>query len=370
MQRARYIRLHDALISSVLLPLLTCIGPAGACSSRTARRRDQLSPALLLLILASVGGFCSPAWAGVADTPLPRFSDGRQSEFVMTASGVVKRGRLQTVFTCTPREPAPVHIGVEIFGPDGQRLNDIRDQGAVLGVEPRQTATISTSATTAYLESIVVALPSFSHGSARVVATSKRVECAITIVDDAVSPPVSLASVPPGIRPATGAALAGASLPRFSDGRQATHAALFPGVIKRDRVQTAFLCTSLSRVALPIGVEVFRPDGSRENDISSGNGEILEVGPGATVTFGTTGTAALLETTVISMRGVAQGLARVVTTSSDVLCTALVLDAEVTPPLTMSSVIPGHFFRPGDLNQDGVSNAADLTALVRQIFGQ
>jgi cysteine-rich repeat protein len=87
------------------------------------------------------------------------------------------------------------------------------------------------------------------------------------------------------------------------------------------------------------------------------------VAPGSTVAFGTTGTAALFESQVISLPGVAQGMARVVSNSGDLLCNALVLDASVTPPGSTSALagfVPGcgdNILQAGE-QCDGASDAA------------
>lgn len=111
------------------------------------------------------------------------------------------------------------------------------------------------------------------------------------------------------------------------------------GLVKRLRLQTQFLCTSGDSVPINIGIEIFDETGTLRNDVSAGNGALLDVPPGATVTFGTTGTVALLETTVITIAGVSQGVARVVSNSGDVICSAVMLDSDVTPPTSMSDLV-------------------------------
>lgn len=320
-----------------------------------------------LVPLAALFG-ASGASAGIADTPLPRFADGSASRVITAITGVVKRTRLQTDFVCTSFAANPVHVGVEIFDQNGALQNDVgAGVGAVLNVAPGQTITLGTSATAAYLETAVIPLATGSQGSARVVATDDAVRCNVMLLDDAVTPPVALATMGPGIQPTQGALLPAPGLPTFSSGRPATHAALVPGVIKRGRMQSEFFCTSLAAEVIDVGVEIFGVDGALENQVGQGNGAVLDIGPGATVSFGTTGTASLLETTVIVTRGVAQGFARIVATSPLVTCNALVLDADVTPPVSMSTLTTAEGV-PGDVNRDGVVSAGDLPALVRQIY--
>lgn len=321
---------------------------------------------LCLAVLLALAA--QPAAAGIGDSPLPVFPDGSASVVVYRVAGVVKRTRAQTDFLCTSLDSRPVHVGVEIFGPDGARLNDVHAGiGVAANVAPGQTVTIGTSATAALLETVTIPLTNVSQGSARVVASSDMVRCNAVILDDAVSPPVSVASLSQGTQPQQ-TALGQTPLPLFADGKPSTHSLVIPGIAKRTRVQTDFFCTSLAAAPIDVGVELFAPDGALENQIQEGNGAVLNVAPGATVTIGTTGTASLLESTVITARGVAQGFARVVSTSGDVLCSALILDSGAIPPVSMTGLVGADTATAGDVNRDGVVNAADAPALVRQLF--
>ncbi len=294
-----------------------------------------------LCLLALVACCARAARAGIGDSPLPRFADGKPSVRIAAIPGVVKRGSLQTDFLCTSFDSTPVDIGVEIFDTNGPLLNDVSaGVGAVLNVGPGQTVTIGTSGTATFLESAVIPLTSVSQGSARMVASSTRVRCNAILLDDTASPPTGLATLRAGVQPAPGAVPPGVPLPEFAGGRAATHAGPIPGVVKRGQAETVVFCTSLATTPIDIGVEIFRPDGTVANSVAAGNGAVLDVAPGATVTFGTTGTAAFFETTVISTAGIAQGMARVVSTSPQVTCAGLMLDSAVTPP-TFASDLPG-----------------------------
>lgn len=297
--------------------------------------------ALMLGGLIALVGSARPfrVRAGVADTPLPRFPDGKSSVVVLIVPGVIDRDRLQTDFLCTSLASAPVDIGVEMFDSAGVLLNDVAaGVGTVSDVGPAQTVTIGTSPTLALLETATIPLAMVEQGSARVVASAAEVQCTALLVDDAMAPPVALATLGHGVDLGPGPGLAGQPLPQFGNGQSATHAALFPGLVKRSRVETNVFCTSLAPTPVNIGVEVFARDGSRLNDVGAGRGAAIDVPPGTTVTFGTTGTEAFLETTVIVLPGVSQGMARVVSTSGAVRCAAQVLDSAVTPPVSISEL--------------------------------
>ncbi len=331
-----------------LKPCAHGITSSGRPRCRWRGKRSRWSPwqimssAWLVLVIAG-----PRAHAGIADTPLPQFSDGKPSVVVLGVPGVVKRNRLQTDFLCTALDSVPVDIGVEIFGTDGALLNAVSaGVGALLNVAPAQTVTFGTSGTLAFLETTVIPLASVSQGSGRVVASSDKVRCNVLIVDDAVTPPVTLATLGETVQPVAGPVLPSLALPQFSDGVPATHAAVVPGVTKRQNVETNVFCTSLAAQNIHLGVEVLAANGIRQNDISTGNGAVLNVAPGATVTFGTTGTAAFLETTVITLPSIAQGLARVVSSSPNVTCAAFVVDAALTPPTSMGGLIGGQSTTP------------------------
>lgn len=277
------------------------------------------------------------ARAAVATTPLPAFPDGAASVELGVYSGLVKRLRLQTLVMCTSLASSDVQVGVQVFDETGLLKNDVNaGVGVVSNVGPGATVTISTSATAAFLESATIPLADISQGALRVVASSPAVSCVVMVVDDAVSPPVNLGTLRPGVRPKAGSVLPGVALPTFSDSIQATHSMAVPGVIKRGRMETNVLCTSLAAGPIDLGVQFFGPAGVSRNDVGSGNGALLNVMPGTTVTFGSTGTAAYLESTVVVMSGVSQGLAQIVSTSADVVCSAQMIDSAVTPPVAMS----------------------------------
>jgi len=330
----------------------------------------------VLLGLAVLFGPCVRAQAGIADAPLPRFADGKQSVLVRAVPGVVKRGGLETDFLCTSFDSGVVDIGVEVFGTDGARLNDVTTgSGALLDVGPGQTVTIGTGGTAAFLESKVITLPTVAQGSARIIATSSQIQCVVLIVDGAVTPPEASATITTGVQPSAGAVLS-LALPRFSDGKPATHAMLVPGVVNRGSLDTDFFCTSLAAEPIDIGVEIFGTDGGVLNSVEADNGAVLNVQPGQTVTLGTTGTAAFLETAVITAPGIAQGLARVVSTSERVICSAVVLDSTLSPPTAMSELLGYSGVVPvpvvgctGDCSGDGHVTVDELLTGVEIVLG-
>ncbi len=116
-------------------------------------------------------------------------------------------------------------------------------------------------------------------------------------------------------------------LPTFSDGKAALHLYTAVGVIKKNDLETVFICTNLDTVAVNIGVEVFDRDGVLRNSIAAGNGEVLNVVPGATRTIVTSGTVLLTDDKRITgLPGLRNGSGRVVATSKSISCTAMLVD--------------------------------------------
>lgn len=146
-------------------------------------------------------GFLIPgiALSGIRDTPLTRFSDGSKARLVYSVPGVVaNRGGLATSFLCTNLDRKPVSIGVEVFGYSGGLLNDFSlGEGAVVDIPPGHTRTFSTQNTAAYIEDrFILDGEIVDQGSARIVATTKRIACAAMQVSEAGSPPSSMVLLP------------------------------------------------------------------------------------------------------------------------------------------------------------------------------
>jgi len=138
----------------------------------------------------------------------------------------------------------------------------------------------------------------------------------------------------------------GTPLSSFTDGTIPRHVYTVPGVLKKNGFVTEFLCTNLSPVGAPanIGVEVFDNTGTQLNSVSatpapgstpvprtcddSGNGAVLNVMPGSTVTIATGGTAQMHEDCKMTMASFDNGSARIVSTASRVACSAFVIDSK------------------------------------------
>jgi cysteine-rich repeat protein len=135
-------------------------------------------------------------------------------------------------------------------------------------------------------------------------------------------------------------------LPTFSDGKAAERVGLIPAVVKNNEVETDVICTNLDTVAVNVGLEVFDKSGVLANQIAlppTGNGEILNVPVGATVTIGTGGTPLLTENLVISgLPDLRNGSGRVVATTKNIACIAMLVDRlhEIVDPLINNQIKP------------------------------
>jgi len=185
-----------------------------------------LTRIVLTLLLLSLG---RPAAAGLGDTPLPTFADGKPAQAVYTALGVIKNNNLETDFVCTSLDSVPVDVAIQVFDETGALRNDVTaagtlcnggtraglactvdssldtvngcpgatcpgccvlGSGAMLAVAPGRTVTIGTAGTAELHEDATLAmntagsgLPNLRNGSGRVVATSLNVFCTAMLVD-------------------------------------------------------------------------------------------------------------------------------------------------------------------------------------------
>ena len=112
----------------------------------------------------------------------------------------------------------------------------------------------------------------------------------------------------------------------------ASIALLIPTAIKINNLDTEVICTNLTPAAVDIGLEVFDQTGTRGNTIGSGNGALLDVAPGATVTITTGQTKVIHEDKIIVLEApvidLGNGSARVVATSAQIGCVAFAVDSK------------------------------------------
>jgi len=125
-------------------------------------------------------------------------------------------------------------------------------------------------------------------------------------------------------------------LSAFTDGSLGKYLWTVPGVIKKQGFVTDVTCTNLDApgTVADIGVEIFDETGTRLNDVSVApapggcNGAMLGVPAGHTVTISNGATVQFHEDCIIAVAGGTSGSARILSTSSKIVCSALIADSK------------------------------------------
>jgi hypothetical protein len=143
---------------------------------------------LVLLVFGSV--LTTPVLAGIVDSPLPVLSAGETTLHLYSAPGIIAGGGVGTFFACTSTDTANTQVGVELFGPGGGApANDAAATSLTLA--PGATVIFGTgSAAGILIDSNLGGF--FSKGSARILATSKKLACNGFIADRGNDPPTSM----------------------------------------------------------------------------------------------------------------------------------------------------------------------------------
>lgn len=125
-------------------------------------------------------------------------------------------------------------------------------------------------------------------------------------------------------------------LPVLSAGQKTQHVFSVPGiVIGAYGIDSFFSCTSLDKVPIRVGVEVFNGSGSLVNDATATSALLA---PGATVIFATATSAGIFPVVDLDVPTLARGSARILATSTKFACTAFLADSVNVPPTSMVSL--------------------------------
>ncbi len=133
-----------------------------------------------------------PAFAGIADSPLPVLVAGQPTLHLYSVPGVVDGGQLTTFFSCTSLEKTlTVQVGVEVFfSSGGAPVNDGAATSLSLG--PGATIMFATSNANGFSINSNLGAGPIGNGSARILATSKNVACTSFLADSFNVPPTSM----------------------------------------------------------------------------------------------------------------------------------------------------------------------------------
>jgi len=136
----------------------------------------------------------APAVAGIADSPLPVLSAGATTFHLYSVPGVIETGGLGTFFSCTSTDTATIQVGVELFFSfGGAPANDAA--ATSLSVAPGATVIFGTGGAVGISISSSLGGGFMSKGSARVLATSKKLACTTFLADKGNDPPTSMAQL-------------------------------------------------------------------------------------------------------------------------------------------------------------------------------
>ncbi len=150
------------------------------------RATIRVSMAVLLLSLPNAA-----AIAGIADSPLPVLAAGQTTLHLYSVPGVIDAGGLGTFFSCTSTDTSTVQVGVEVFGSNGG-LPATDAAATSLAIAAGATRIFGTSnAAGIFIDSNLGAV-GLGKGSARILATSKKVACTAFIADGGNAPPTSM----------------------------------------------------------------------------------------------------------------------------------------------------------------------------------
>jgi hypothetical protein len=109
---------------------------------------------------------------------------------VFSVPGVISSGGVETFFSCTSLDAASVTVGLEVFGSSGGAA--ITDPVATsLAVAPGATVTFGCGAAAGISINSNLGCGPISKGSARILATSKRLLCTAWVADPANAPPTT-----------------------------------------------------------------------------------------------------------------------------------------------------------------------------------
>lgn len=126
------------------------------------------------------------ARAGIVDSPIP----APFTQHVFSVPGVISGGGLETFFSCTNLDVAAATVGVEVFGfAGGAAFND--PVATSLAIAPGGTQIFGCGGAAGISVNSNLGCGPLSKGSARVLATSKKLLCTAWVADPGNAPPTA-----------------------------------------------------------------------------------------------------------------------------------------------------------------------------------
>jgi hypothetical protein len=144
----------------------------------------------LSIAAALVLTFSAPVRAGIVDSPIP----APFTQHIFSVSGVINNVNLAAYISCTNADTQAVTVGVEVFGPAGGASLNVAASTAI-SVAAGATVLFGTTTSSWATVDANLATGPVSKGSARILATSKKLVCSAFLVDPSGQPPVSIANL-------------------------------------------------------------------------------------------------------------------------------------------------------------------------------
>ncbi len=137
----------------------------------------------------------APARAGIVDSPVPILITGEKTFHVYSVPGIIINvGGVSSFFNCTSLDVVPIQVGVELFGlSGGGPINN--PVTTSLSLAPGATVIFSTGPAAGFLISSNLGSTAYSKGSARILATSKKLACTAFLADSGNAPPTSMVNL-------------------------------------------------------------------------------------------------------------------------------------------------------------------------------
>ena len=143
-----------------------------------------------LVALALLASALSPAYAGIGNSPIP----APFTQHVFSVAGVISNDSFSAYFSCTNSGSQSVTVGVEVFGPSGGASINTAATTAIR-LAPGATAIFGTTSSASFIVDGILGTGTVISGSARILATSKKLICGAFLADSTSVRPVSTVSL-------------------------------------------------------------------------------------------------------------------------------------------------------------------------------
>lgn len=143
-----------------------------------------------LVALAVLASSLSQAWAGINSSRIP----SPFTQHVYSVPGVISNDSFGAYFSCTNSGNQSITVGVEVFGPTGgASINTAAD--TAIDLAPGASAIFGTSDSQSFIVDSILGTGTVLKGSARILATSKKLICGAFLAGPGSGPSISTLSL-------------------------------------------------------------------------------------------------------------------------------------------------------------------------------